>query len=578
MYRHISPFLRKNIGRYVLGILVLIFVDLLQLLVPQMLKTFTDHLVGQDVTVMSIMHYAIALLMIAIGIGISRFLWRILIVLTALNFEAWLRSKFFRHLLTQPRKFFYQFKTGDLMANATNDINALREASSGGIIMIIDAVFLTISTVIVMIRSIDFGMTMLAIIPLPIIMITVTFFTKKLFRYSRSVQQGFGALSEKVQESFSGIRVIKSFAQEDEQLDDFNAKSKDYLERNLRLVRTRAILQPLITFISTLSTIIALVIGSRYVIEGRISLGSFVAFINYLELLTWPMMAFGFFIAIIQSGAASLDRLNHVFDRTSDLIDSEITQQPKDSSIEIRDLSFTYPGAEVPALRHIDLYVPDGSSLGILGRTGSGKSTLVSLLMRLYNVEPGTIRIGGVDLLDLSIAQTREMIGAVPQDLFLFSTTIRDNIALSAGEPDDLKIVASAQTAHIDREIRDFPQGYDTFLGEKGVNLSGGQKQRTSIARMIYKDARIMILDDSLSAVDTITETAILSHLRERIDGRTAIIVSHRISTLKDLDHIIVMDEGSIIERGTHDELLAAEGVYFDIYNKQKLEEQILAK
>lgn len=351
------------------------------------------------------------------------------------------------------------------------------------------------------------------------------------------------------------------------------------MDRALKLVKIRALLDPVVTFVSTLSLVIALVVGSMYVVDGTITLGKFVSFLKYLELLTWPMMAFGFFIALVQGGAASLDRINTVLDEKSDLADSDSGLIPADQSIEIKHLHFAYPGESEQVLKDINLFIPSGSTLGILGHTGSGKTTLISILLKLYNVERGMVSIGGVDINDISIKDLRTLFGVVPQDNFLFSDTIAKNIALSSDEVDEELVRSTAREAHVEKDILDFPLGFDTMLGEKGVNLSGGQKQRTSIARMLYKDAKINILDDSLSAVDTITESAIIESLEKRrtsdASGSTNLIISHRISSIISADQIIVIEDGRIVERGTHESLLQTGGIYADVYAKQKLEEKI---
>lgn len=580
LFRHISGFLKKNVHNYVLGVLVLLFVDVLNLLVPKVMEAATDYLTSGGMGGYQVWHYAVAILILGVGTVISRFLWRFFIFITSIKMESFLRLRLFSHWLSMPRSYFNQEKTGDLMARATNDVQALRQATSQGIIAVVDAVFLTVITLFVMMTDIDWKMTLLAVIPLPIILVLILLTTKKMFAYSKSAQEGFSNLSGKVQESFSGIRVIKSFVQEERELEDFNKKSRDHMNRSLKLVKIRALLDPMVTFVSTLSLVIALVVGSTNVVNGTISLGQFVSFLKYLELLTWPMMAFGFFVALLQSGAASLDRINHVLDQKSDLVDCSGGTLPKDRSIEFRKFSFTYPGEDEPVLKEIDLFVPSASTLGILGRTGSGKTTLISVLLKLYNVDRGMVFIGGVDINDISLKDLRQLFGVVPQDNFLFSDTIAQNIALSAESPDEERVRSTAREACIERDILDFPMGFDTVLGEKGVNLSGGQKQRTSIARMFYKDSKINVLDDALSAVDTITESDIIESLEKRrrsddANGNTNIIISHRISSIISADQIIVLDGGRIAERGTHDSLMECDGIYADVFRKQKLEEKI---
>lgn len=579
MFRHISDFLKRNAHNYILGVVVLLLVDVLNLLIPKVIESATDYLTRGGVGNYQVWHYGVAILALGVGIAITRFLWRFFIFITAVRFESYMRLRLFSNWLTMPRSYFNRVQTGDLMARATNDVQALRQASSMGIVAVVDAIFLSITTMIVMVTDIDPMLTLLAVIPLPIILVIIMFTTRKMFAYSKASQEGFSNLSGKVQESFSGIKVIKSFAQESKEHQDFNVKSKDNMDRALRLVKIRALLDPVVTFVSTLSLVIALIVGSMYVVDGTITLGKFVSFLKYLELLTWPMMAFGFFIALVQGGAASLDRINTVLDEKSDLADSDSGLIPADQSIEITHLHFTYPGETEPVLKDINLFIPSGSTLGILGHTGSGKTTLISILLKLYNVDRGMVSIGGVDINDISLKNLRTLFGVVPQDNFLFSDTIARNIALSSDEVDEELVRSTAREAHVEKDILDFPLGFDTMLGEKGVNLSGGQKQRTSIARMLYKDSKINILDDSLSAVDTITESAIIESLEKRrtsdAAGSTNLIISHRISSIISADQIIVIEDGRIVERGTHDSLLQTGGIYADVYAKQKLEEKI---
>ncbi|MDO4753541.1 MAG: ABC transporter ATP-binding protein [Bacillota bacterium] len=579
MFRHVSGFLKRNAHNYVLGVIVLLLVDVLNLLIPKVLEAATDYLTRGGTGSYQVWHYAAAILMLGVGIAVSRFLWRFFIFITAVRFESYVRLRLFSHWLTMPRSYFNKVQTGDLMARATNDVQALRQASSMGIIAVVDAVFLTITTLIVMVTDIDPMMTLLAVLPLPVILIIITLTTRKMFAYSKASQEGFARLSGKAQESFSGIKVIKSFVQEDNELNDFNEKSRDNMNRAMKLVRIRAMLDPVVTFVSTLSLVIALIVGSIYVVDGSITLGKFVSFLKYLELLTWPMMAFGFFVALVQGGAASLDRINAVLDEKSDLADYDTGMMPKDRSIEIRNLNFTYPGESEPVLKDINLSVPSGSTLGVLGHTGSGKTTLISILLKLYNVDRGMVFIGGVDINDISLKNLRDLFGVVPQDNFLFSDTIANNIALSSDDVDENLVRDTARQAHVEKDIMEFPLGFDTVLGEKGVNLSGGQKQRTSIARMFYKNSKINVLDDSLSAVDTITESAIIESLEKRrgknAEGSTNIIISHRISSIISADQIIVLENGKIAEKGTHNFLLLHGGLYADVYTKQKLEEKI---
>ncbi len=574
-YRHILDFLKEKKYKYLLGIIVLIIVDALQLITPQILKAFTNAIIGSTLNAENLWIYPTMILVVAIGIASSRYLWRILIITSSRELEFWLRNKLFKHIESLDQSFFNKNKTGDLMAHATNDLSAVKMAFGPGIVMVVDAIFLSIMTIIIMATNLNLKLTLLALLPMPIIAITVGFFGKIIQQRFKSVQESFSNLSEKVQESFSGIRVIKSFSQEKYDLDDFNTYNMANLKSNMKLVKLFGAMHPLITLISTISLLIILTYGSKLVINQTMTLGDFVAFISYIEILTWPMMAIGFVVNVLQRGMASMKRINVLLDSKSN-IEDYADENIENFDIEFRNLTFKYPDTNIDVLNNINLTIPTGSSLGILGRTGSGKTTIINLLTRLYQVEKNMIFIGNKDFLSYSTKDIRNLFGVVPQDNFLFSTSIESNIAFSNNIIDDKeKIQYTANISQIDTEIQSFPDGFETILGERGINLSGGQKQRVSIARALYKQPKILVLDDSLSAVDTDTEERILKHLKTELSSRTAIVISHRISTLKNLDAIAVLDEGKIIEYGTHNELIKTDGLYYDIYKKQLIEEAL---
>ncbi len=574
-YRHILDFLKEKKYKYLLGIIVLIIVDALQLITPQILKAFTNAIIGSTLNAENLWIYPTMILLVAIGIAASRYLWRILIITSSRELEFWLRNKLFKHIESLDQSFFNKNKTGDLMAHATNDLSAVKMAFGPGIVMVVDAIFLSIMTIIIMATNLNLKLTLLALLPMPVIAITVGFFGKIIQQRFKSVQESFSNLSEKVQESFSGIRVIKSFSQEKYDLDDFNTYNMANLKSNMKLVKLFGAMHPLITLISTISLLIILTYGSKLVINQTMTLGDFVAFISYIEILTWPMMAIGFVVNVLQRGMASMKRINVLLDSKSDIIDSD-DENIENIDIEFRNLTFKYPDTNIDVLNNINLTIPTGSSLGILGRTGSGKTTIINLLTRLYQVEKNMIFIGNKDFLSYSTKDIRNLFGVVPQDNFLFSTSIESNIAFSNDTIDDKdKIQSTANISQIDTEIQSFPDGFETILGERGINLSGGQKQRVSIARALYKQPKILVLDDSLSAVDTDTEERILKHLKTELSSRTAIVISHRISTLKNLDAIAVLDEGKIIEYGSHEDLIKNDGLYYDIYKKQLIEEAL---
>lgn len=575
-YKIIIDFVKEHKWRYILGVLFILAVDALQLVFPKVLGYLIDDLQTMNVTMKIIAQYIGIIISVAFAIFIFRFLFRIYIFGTEKKLEKHLRKTLFDHLLTLSPSFYNTHKTGELMAYATNDINAVRASMGMGILLITDTIFLTAATLFIMIRTIDPKLTLLALIPLPLISILSIKFGTIVHDRFKDVQEAFANLSDRAQESISGIRVIKSFVQEEEELKSFNQISKNAFDKNISLAKLWAIANPFVGLIATLSFIIVLGYGGTHVIYGKLSLGDFVAFNTYLSMLIWPMMAFGWMINLLQRGRASLDRLNVILHTKPDIedIDSlEIDEIVGD--IKFKDVTFTYPRTQEPALKSINVHIPAGNSLGIIGTTGSGKTTLVNLILRLFEVDKGEILIDDRPIDDIPLAVLRKNIGYVPQDSFLFSTSIAQNIAFSDVNISIDKIEEAAQMAHVYDDIMSFPEGFDTVIGERGVTLSGGQKQRISIARALIMDPNILILDDSLSAVDTQTEDSILNSLKDVVKKRTSIIIAHRISSIQNTDEIIFLDRGEIVERGTHQELLTLRGHYYNLYQKQLLEEEV---
>ena len=571
----LRDFFRANIWRYLLGIFWLIAVNAVNLQVPRLLGNITDQIDTRQLSTTDLLRYCGYILAIAATIAFGRYMWRIYIMGTARRLEYFLRNKLFKHLETLSVHFFTEHKTGDLMAHATNDINAVRMAMGPGILMLTDSIFITTVTVFLMGSNIDWNLTLLALLPLPFLAGLVTFFGRKIHARFKAVQQAFSSMTDRVQENLSGIRVIKSFVQEEAEIERFDKAAGNYVDKNMHMIRIWGLFMPMIQFISGISYLIVLGYGGILVINAQISLGEFVAFNSYLAMMIWPMMAVGRVINVLQRGAASMDRLNSLFEQKPEVYD-ELTytsQQELEGRIEFKDLSFSYPDG-TQALKDINISVEPGKTLAIIGRTGSGKTTLVNLLLRLYNSGPGQLLIDGTDINNIPLSTLRQGIGYVPQDNFLFSDTIGNNIGFSGGLTME-QIEEAARLSQVYDNIVEFPGKFETMTGERGVTLSGGQKQRISIARALVKNPNILVLDDCLSAVDTHTEEEILKGLRRIMLGRTSIVISHRVSTVKDADEIVVLDQGKIIERGTHEQLLRRGGLYQHLHFKQQLEKKV---
>lgn len=577
-FRTLKDFFKEHKLNYFFGIIWLILIDAVQLLVPQILREVTNLLQQGLLTFQILIKYCILILLTGLIIAIGRYFWRIYIFGNSRKLEYHLRDMLFNHLLTLSPNYYNTHSTGDLMAHATNDIDAVRASLGQGIIMFVDAIFLTTLSVIMMIKTTNLKLTIIALFTLPFITIAVGKFGKIIHKRFRSVQEAFSNFTDTTRENFSGIRVIKSFVQEELALEEFSSANKNNLEKNMELVKVSGIFHPLIQFVASLSFLVVIVYGSKLVILDTISLGDFIAFNNYLSLLIWPMMAIGFVINIIQRGIASMERINAILEEKPEIVDSNdaVPLTNVKGKIEFKNVYFKYPNSQSYVLEDINFTIEEGNTLAIVGRTGSGKTTIVNLLLRLYEADKGTILLDDIDIKNIQIKSLRDNISYVPQDNFLFSSSIKDNIGFAFDEkiPDE-QIISAAKVAEVYDNIIEFPNGFDTILGERGVTLSGGQKQRIAIARAIAKDGPILILDDSLSSVDTETEEKILNNLENMMGEKTIIIISHRISTVKNADQIIVLDNGKIIERGNHESLLKIDGLYRYLYEKQLLEEKV---
>ncbi len=574
--KFVLDFVKRHKAKYIFGIIFVLVVDVLQMVLPRIIGQITDDMQNRTINKAMLLSYAGLILLVALLTMTFRYLYRIYIIGTEKKLEYELRKKLFDHMLTLSSKYYNTHKTGDLMAHATNDINAVRMAAGMGVLLLVDTVFLTISVIIIMLATIDIRLTLIALSPLPLIAIFSMVFGKFIHKRFTQVQEAFSGLTERVQESLSGIRVVKAFVQERPVLEQFNAASQKSLEKNMRLAKLWGIMFPLGQMVATLSYIIAFSYGGIQVINGHISLGEFIAFNTYLGLLIWPMMSFGWIMNIVQRGSASLDRINVILTAIPDIKDNDpLPIGSIEGHIEFENVSFSYNKKQEPVLKDININLEPGRTLAIIGETGSGKTSLVNLILRLYDISGGKLKIDGSPIDRIPLSTLRTSIGYVPQDSFLFSTSIRENIAFGVEKASIKEIEEAAKTAQIYDNIMDLPDGFDTIVGERGVTLSGGQKQRVSIARALIKDPKILVLDDSLSAVDTDTEERILQGLKVIMKDRTSIIIAHRISSIKHADEIIVLDNGQIVERGRHDRLIDLKGHYYSLYHKQLLEEEL---
>ena len=568
----VLPYLKKSYGRIAGGIVMLILVDIVQLITPRVMQYAIDSIQERRITSTGLIWVALIIIGLALAVMILRYFWRVLIIGNAFRIEKHLRQDFYNHLLKLSQNFFNRSKIGDLMAYATNDLNAVRMLFGMGLIAGMDIVLMTIASFSFM-GSIDWRLTGLAVLPMPILTITITIFGKKMHKSFFRVQKSFATLSGAIQESISGIRIVKAFGQEKSELEKVDEVSWQFVQENIRMAKIAGFFHPFQSLVISLSMVITLFFGGRAAIRGDITIGQFIAFFQYLGMLVWPMIAIGWIVDMYQRGTASLKRLNEIFQTAPEIDDSEADPAIKSlqGNIEIRDLSFRY-GENLPLIFDgISTSVSDGKTLAVVGPTGCGKTTLIELLVRIYEPPKGSILIDGHPLHRIPLNVLRRDMVLVPQDIFLFSDSISNNIRLGSPETSTEQVLEAARLAQIHDEVMEFENKFDTVIGERGVTLSGGQKQRVAIARALLTNPEILILDDALSAVDTKTERFILEKLIETRKGKTTIIIAHRISSIQHADHIIALGDGKITESGTHDQLVALGGLYHDLYEKQRI-------
>ena len=596
--RPLVPYLKRYRGGLAWGGLCVLFNNGIWILFPQVLRRAVNDL-NSGVTRQKLLTYSLLIMAIALAKGIFQFLTRWVVIGISRDIEFDLRNDLFAHLECLSHSYYQRNRTGDIMARATNDLNAVRMLLGPAIMYSANTLVFTAGALGFML-AISPKLTLCAFLPLPITSIVIQYFGRRIHERFERIQAMFSDISARAQENFSGARVIRAYEQEQAEIAAFEGANREYIRRSLGLVRLMGMLWPTLELMLGAAVVIVLWMGGRQVLLGKISVGDFVAFNTYMMQLTWPVIALGWVINIFQRGTASLVRIEEILSQQPEIADEEVasrelrpsskllppTEIARSSQLEARsllgeiefcNLNFAYNGTSV--LKDIDLRIPAGSSLAIVGPTGSGKTTLVNLIPRIYDAEPGAVLIDGRPVRQFPLDFLRRHIGFVPQETFLFSDTIRENIAYGISHEDgdasldDIK--AAAEAASIAQDIASFPEGYNTMVGERGITLSGGQKQRTAIARALLRSPRILILDDALSSVDTHTEDKILNHLREIMRGRTTIFISHRVSTVRNADSIAVLHQGRIVELGTHDQLIARNGYYTDLYNKQLLEEEL---
>jgi ATP-binding cassette subfamily B multidrug efflux pump len=576
--------LRKLIGyfsRYkrtlIIGIACVFMTNLVRLTAPLVLRHAVDDLTA-EVSHSKLLEYAGLLVSIALTQGVFLFAQRRLLINMSREIEYDLRNDFYAHLQKLPFEFYQTHRTGDLMARATNDLSAVRMIVGPALMYSMNTIF-AMALIVPLMGAISWRLTLLAFLSMPLVAAATNYFSQRIHDRFEKVQEYFGTVSNRAQESLSGVRVIRAYTQEAAEIDSFKIVNREFVNRNLTLIRLSGIFHPILQFFIGLGFIAVLWFGGSLVISRTISIGQFVQFTLLLGYLVWPMIALGWVINIFQRGMASMGRMHHIMSIEPAIRDADDTADIEaiEGEIEFRDLTLTYNGARDPALKNISLHIDPGQTVAVVGSVGSGKSTLMNLVTRLLDAEPGQVLIDGREIREIPLKVLRTSIGYVPQETFLFSETVAGNIAFGVDSSTSEEIERAANEAGIAEDILEFPEGFETLVGERGITLSGGQKQRTAIARALIRRPRILILDDALSSVDTYTEEKILGHLRRIMRGRTSLIVSHRVSTVKDADLIVVLEDGSIAERGTHESLVARGGLYAELYEKQLLEEELAA-
>lgn len=576
IFKRLSWYFLEKKKSYLIGIAGLVIVAILQLIPPRIIGIVVDEIEQGVITAQSLTQWLVILAVSALAQYILRYIWRVQIWGNAAKLEQVMRRRLYHHFTSMDNEFFHKYRTGDLMAHATNDLRGLRMVAGGGILTMADSLSVGLTTLLAMIFVVDWRLTLLAIIPLPLLALTTRVLGQKLHVRFRDAQASFSHLNDKVQESIQGIKVIKTFGQEKEDIEQLEVQTDNVVDKNREVYKIDSLFDPAITLIMGISYFLTILVGGLLITQNEITIGDLVTFVNYIGMLVWPMFAIGRLFNIIERGSASYDRIEALLQEESSIAEKEgAIKEDIDGDLNYALDEFAYPDDEEPALSNVHFTLKKGHTLGIVGKTGAGKTSIMKLLLREYDHYKGSIRYGNHDIREYTLDALLKNVGYVPQDNFLFSTTVRENIRFSDPSISQEQVEAAAKLADIHEDILEFPDGYDTAVGERGVSLSGGQKQRISIARAILTNPELMILDDSLSAVDAKTEESILSGLKEMRQDQTTIISAHRISSVMHAEEIIVIDEGTIVERGTHDQLLQQDGWYKEMYEQQQLEQKL---